>query len=37
MGAVIVVVAIWLTVILFEPLTHMRLGLGSMALGYVLA
>lgn len=37
MGAVIVIVAIWLTVILFEPQMHVRLGLGSMALGYVLA
>lgn len=37
MGAVIVIVAIWVTMIVFEPLTHVRLGLGSMALGYVLA
>lgn len=37
MGAVIVIVAIWVTIIVFEPLTHVRLGLGSMALGYVLA
>lgn len=37
MGAVAVIVAIWMLVIVFERQTHVQLGLGSMALGYVLA
>jgi len=37
MGAVIVVAGIWLLLMVYEPLPHVRVGLGSMALGYILA
>lgn len=37
MGAVVVVAGLWLLLMVFEPLPHVRFGLGSMALGYILA
>lgn len=37
MGAVIVVAGIWLLLMAYEPLPHVRVGLASMALGYILA
>lgn len=37
MAAVIVLAGIWLALMLTEPLLHVRVGLGSMAAGYVIA
>lgn len=37
MGAVIVIAGIWLLLMFKETLLHVRIGLGSLALSYVLA
>lgn len=37
MGAVVVIAGLWLALLWYEPQTHVRIGLGSMALGYVIA
>ena len=37
MGAVVVIAGIWLALLWYEPQTHVRIGLASMGLGYVIA